>query len=233
MQWRSSLTQCERTSIEGERFGANFGVLAKGCWLHNNDIYIYTEIYIYKKRNRSFWFYRYWTESVKCHTCLITASNTLLYVFFKGGTLAGSYSSELDKYWRKCHDETTSADTAGQRQHAGTDEFCKYNVLRYILFIYGRWFVMDWLLNRECSFSKKIVILMFCFFGSTFLCTFSLYIFFLRLDFLSISFARIGSFCCCVSDAGLCTQTHVPSKLFRSRILARCRNLVTEDCTVH
>jgi len=35
------VTQCERTSIEGGRFGAHFGVLAKGLWLHNTDIYIW------------------------------------------------------------------------------------------------------------------------------------------------------------------------------------------------
>jgi len=34
------LTQWEPTSIEGRRFGAHFGVLAKGRRLHNNDIYI-------------------------------------------------------------------------------------------------------------------------------------------------------------------------------------------------
>jgi len=35
------VTQCERTSIEGGRIIAHFGVLAKGRGLHNNDIYIY------------------------------------------------------------------------------------------------------------------------------------------------------------------------------------------------
>jgi len=40
MMQERSITQCERTSIEGGRFGAHFDVLAKGRRLHNNDIYI-------------------------------------------------------------------------------------------------------------------------------------------------------------------------------------------------
>jgi len=36
----AGLTQCELNSIEGGKFGAYFGVLAKGLWLHNIDIYI-------------------------------------------------------------------------------------------------------------------------------------------------------------------------------------------------
>jgi len=37
---QKEVTQCERTGIEGGRFGAHFGVLAKGRWLHDIHIYI-------------------------------------------------------------------------------------------------------------------------------------------------------------------------------------------------
>jgi len=45
---QKEVTQCKWTSIEGERFGAHFGVLAKGRGLHNSDIYIF--IYIFYSR---------------------------------------------------------------------------------------------------------------------------------------------------------------------------------------
>jgi len=64
---QKEVTQCERTSIEGGRFGAHFGVLAKGRWLHDIDIYIYIFIYIVTNHPESHTLNKSANNQERCH----------------------------------------------------------------------------------------------------------------------------------------------------------------------